>query len=185
MSDTTGYAAGHSIRPIGGRLVLDFLNTADWTDAGEVIGEKVTSVEDIRVWAERLQMPVGEPGPTVDAFHRLRAAIRPLFLDGGDKSEGVQALNDLMAAGASPLSLAGGTLEVARGGTLLHSIATSACALLADPRETARLKQCPATDCGWLFIDESRTGRRKWCSMETCGNRAKAKRHYTRHRERL
>jgi predicted RNA-binding Zn ribbon-like protein len=37
--------------------------------------------------------------------------------------------------------------------------------------------------CDWLFIDTSRSRRRRWCDMTTCGNRAKARRHYTRTRE--
>lgn len=41
------------------------------------------------------------------------------------------------------------------------------------PRE--RLRSCPR--CGWLFVDTSRGGRRRWCSMRTCGNREKALRH--------
>jgi len=41
-----------------------------------------------------------------------------------------------------------------------------------------RLKQCEG--CGWLFYDQSRTHARRWCSMELCGNRAKARRHYER-----
>ncbi|MCD0505490.1 CGNR zinc finger domain-containing protein [Bordetella petrii] len=39
-----------------------------------------------------------------------------------------------------------------------------------------RLRECEA--CSWLFLDTSRGGRRRWCSMATCGNRAKAPRHY-------
>lgn len=45
------------------------------------------------------------------------------------------------------------------------------------PRE--RLRACPR--CGWLFIDTSRGGKRRWCSMQTCGNREKASRHHQRH----
>lgn len=41
------------------------------------------------------------------------------------------------------------------------------------PRE--RLRSCPR--CGWLFLDTSRGGRRRWCSMRTCGNREKVSRH--------
>ncbi len=41
------------------------------------------------------------------------------------------------------------------------------------PRE--RLHACPR--CGWLFVDTSRGGKRRWCSMQTCGNREKASRH--------
>ncbi|TIU06903.1 MAG: CGNR zinc finger domain-containing protein, partial [Mesorhizobium sp.] len=34
---------------------------------------------------------------------------------------------------------------------------------------------CPR--CGWLFLDTSRGGKRRWCSMRTCGNREKVSRH--------
>ena len=44
-----------------------------------------------------------------------------------------------------------------------------------------RLRVCANDSCAWTFFDSSRTGRRKWCDMNTCGNRAKA----ARHRERL
>jgi predicted RNA-binding Zn ribbon-like protein len=46
-------------------------------------------------------------------------------------------------------------------------------ALFALPAE--RVRACGR--CGWLFLDSSRGGRRRWCSMSTCGNREKASRH--------
>lgn len=39
-----------------------------------------------------------------------------------------------------------------------------------------QIKECEA--CTWMFIDTSRSRRRRWCSMSTCGNRAKARRFY-------
>jgi predicted RNA-binding Zn ribbon-like protein len=44
--------------------------------------------------------------------------------------------------------------------------------------QTARVRSCANRHCAWLFINQ----RRRWCSMEDCGNRAKARRHYRRHR---
>lgn len=44
-----------------------------------------------------------------------------------------------------------------------------------------RLRMCASDDCSWLFIDNSRNKSRKWCSMETCGNRAKIARYRERH----
>ncbi|NJP92926.1 hypothetical protein HCN51_26325 [Nonomuraea sp. FMUSA5-5] len=38
-----------------------------------------------------------------------------------------------------------------------------------------RIRACGR--CGWLFLDSSRGGRRRWCSMSICGNREKARRH--------
>jgi predicted RNA-binding Zn ribbon-like protein len=48
--------------------------------------------------------------------------------------------------------------------------------------EPERLRVCANDECRWVFNDSSRTGRRKWCDMSTCGNRAKAARHRERKR---
>ncbi|MFF9030313.1 BTAD domain-containing putative transcriptional regulator [Streptomyces iakyrus] len=48
----------------------------------------------------------------------------------------------------------------------LHAVARTAGELLTDPRRFT-VRTCPAPDCGWLFLDES--GRRRWCSLRTCG----------------
>jgi predicted RNA-binding Zn ribbon-like protein len=43
-----------------------------------------------------------------------------------------------------------------------------------------RIKSCASDTCDWIFYDDSRTSRRRWCDMSTCGNRAKAARHRAR-----
>ena len=48
--------------------------------------------------------------------------------------------------------------------------------------EGSRIRPCAASDCQHFFIDTSRANTRQWHSMETCGNRAKARRHYERTR---
>lgn len=45
-----------------------------------------------------------------------------------------------------------------------------------------RVRQCPGDNCGWLFLDTSRGGRRRWCDMADCGNLAKVRRHRQRSR---
>jgi predicted RNA-binding Zn ribbon-like protein len=45
-----------------------------------------------------------------------------------------------------------------------------------------RLRICESAECREVFMDRSRTGRRRWCDMATCGNRAKAARHRARRR---
>ena len=64
-----------------------------------------------------------------------------------------------------------------------------AMARLAEPiaREVAtgrpdRLRACADDGCRWVFYDGSPTGRRRWCDMSSCGNRAKAARHRARAR---
>jgi predicted RNA-binding Zn ribbon-like protein len=63
----------------------------------------------------------------------------------------------------------------------------NALADLAEPivREIAagrpeRLRACASDTCRWVFYDDSPTGRRRWCDMTSCGNRAKAARHRAR-----
>jgi predicted RNA-binding Zn ribbon-like protein len=57
---------------------------------------------------------------------------------------------------------------------LVDAIATGA---------TARFRICANDGCRWVFEDASRAGRRRWCDMATCGNRAKARRYRSRRRD--
>jgi predicted RNA-binding Zn ribbon-like protein len=54
-------------------------------------------------------------------------------------------------------------------------MAVQAAALLTSP-DLARLKACATPNCDWLFIDTSKNGRRRWCQMNVCGAREKARR---------
>ncbi len=59
---------------------------------------------------------------------------------------------------------------------ILHSAAN-----LLVSRSRSQIRQCEDENCGWLFLDRSKAGRRRWCSMGDCGNRAKARRYYNTH----
>jgi predicted RNA-binding Zn ribbon-like protein len=65
---------------------------------------------------------------------------------------------------------------------ILWPVAQAASDLLTAA-ELESLRWCEAPDCEWLFLDHSRNGSRRWCDMKSCGNRAKARRHYRRARE--
>lgn len=56
--------------------------------------------------------------------------------------------------------------------SVLSSVAREAIGVFGGPC-AARLKRCQGPRCSLLFVDTSRSGRRRWCSMERCGNRAK------------
>ena len=62
----------------------------------------------------------------------------------------------------------------ADGGRLLATVARDAVALLTGPFAD-RIRTCSADDCHLVYVDTSRPGRRRWCSMERCGNRRKAR----------
>ena len=64
----------------------------------------------------------------------------------------------------------------------LWELALAAESLLVSGR-VERIKQCAAHDCGVLFVDESRAGSRRWCSMAGCGNRQKVRRFRATQRE--
>jgi len=50
--------------------------------------------------------------------------------------------------------------------------------LASESADSIRI--CAGRNCGWVYVDRSRNGLRRWCSMETCGSREKAHRHYVR-----
>lgn len=62
---------------------------------------------------------------------------------------------------------------------VLWPAACSAADLLTGP-DLGRVGQCGGERCGWLFMDNSRAGRRRWCDMGVCGNRAKVRRYRER-----
>ena len=57
---------------------------------------------------------------------------------------------------------------------VLHAIVLDAGELLLSPHRN-RVRVCAGEGCGWLFLDASKAGRRRWCSMAACGNRAKVR----------
>ena len=59
--------------------------------------------------------------------------------------------------------------------SVLWPVIRSAAELLVS-EEAARIHECAGEDCGWMYVDRSRNGLRRWCQMETCGNREKSRR---------
>lgn len=66
--------------------------------------------------------------------------------------------------------------------TLLAPVLWSAGDLLVGG-DAVRLRQCANDECLWLFLDASKAGTRRWCDMASCGNRAKARRHYLKSKQ--
>lgn len=177
-------------RRIGGRLCLDFANTADWRD-GRVVLEDLEAPSDLLVWARHFGLlAAGSPPAEAEAAAALphlrsfRAALYRLFTaDHGRADADLEALHTWLRR-APPLRTGpdgapayAGCADLAAA--VAGPVAVSAVELLAGP-DLERVRRCPGDDCGWLFLDESRNGRRRWCSMQTCGNRAKARAHYRR-----
>lgn len=62
---------------------------------------------------------------------------------------------------------------------IIWPVAQSAADLLTSG-DLAKLRECASPECSSLFLDTSRNRSRRWCEMKTCGNQAKARRHYQR-----
>jgi predicted RNA-binding Zn ribbon-like protein len=58
---------------------------------------------------------------------------------------------------------------------MLWRVVDSAAEMLTTD-DLNRLRVCPGENCGWIFLDTSKNGRRQWCDMQDCGNRAKVRR---------
>ncbi|QDY78452.1 CGNR zinc finger domain-containing protein [Streptomyces qinzhouensis] len=67
----------------------------------------------------------------------------------------------------------------ASGAQVLSAVARDAVELFTGPY-ARRIRECGTSNCLLLFVDTSRPGRRRWCSMERCGNRSKVRAHRAR-----
>jgi predicted RNA-binding Zn ribbon-like protein len=183
-----------TIKLLGGTLALDFTNSADWTLDGALIeAEDVLREPDsLDRWGARMGLP-GRPSGVeeLERARGLRGALHAVFsalARSEPPDEGALAqLRDSYAEAVAAARLArsgdgGFRLEWApeEPRRVRFAVAADAIALLADPARVARLHQCPGRDCGWVFLNTS--GRRRWCSMGTCGSREKMRRMYARKR---
>jgi predicted RNA-binding Zn ribbon-like protein len=183
-----------TIRLIGGRLCLDFANSVDWSEDDEPVTpeatDALTTPERLVRWGERMDLlldsgavekaELARARELRDAVYRVFAAIAE---GGAPEGRDLEAVRRSHAEGVGT-----GEMEATDGGWRLAwptadprrvrwAVAADAVDLLADP---ARVRRCPGHRCGWLFFDT--TGRRRWCSMELCGARAKMRRLYARQR---
>jgi predicted RNA-binding Zn ribbon-like protein len=122
-----------------------------------------------------------------EGLHRIFAAIAE---GGAAAGADLAALNAALAAAAERTRMAlrdrAYVWEITLPGRnavgLLSPVLWSAADLLAGPRR-GRVRQCANPLCRWVFLDETKGGNRRWCSMAACGNRAKAHRHYLKRKQ--
>ena len=166
--------------PIG--LVQAFVNSADLQDGPE----RLSTPEALTAWLSgHGLMRAGGAADQDDLRHAvaLREALRGII---GANSGGavypvdVATLNE--AAAASKLRARFGSDGKARlepdvsgvTGALGRIVAATFTAMADD--DWTRLKLCSSPTCRWAFFDRSRNHSSRWCTMASCGNRAKAKR---------
>jgi predicted RNA-binding Zn ribbon-like protein len=191
-------------RLLGGRLCLDFANTVD-PRYGPERREYLNDYADLIAWsritgATSHQLAVKltsasqehgrEAAGILDRAIRLREALYHLFSGRAADKDDLATLNSELSqamAGARVLPAQPGfawtwpeeETEAVDPARLLWPVARSAAELLTSA-ERQLVRECLGDNCGWLFLDTSKNHRRTWCSMQGCGNRAKARRHYAR-----
>jgi predicted RNA-binding Zn ribbon-like protein len=193
------------VRLLGGHSALDFVNTVE-NRAGES-QELLHDYGDFLAWACRAGLvDAGLELGLIDSARRSDREAAEVVRRAIAFREALYAvliaaiggrLPDRAALDAVNLEIGGAYAETRLepvGGsfvlgpretglaTPLALVARKAVLLLTGSR-LERVHRCEGVgDCGWLFLDSSKNGRRRWCSMQGCGSRAKTRRHYARKR---
>jgi predicted RNA-binding Zn ribbon-like protein len=188
---------------VGGDFAVDFLNTGDWTARGLendlfsaysrlldwAVGAGAISPDTAAHLQRRAQEDPAAAKSALAAAHDLRGSIRLVFeavVEG--HSPDLTALNAALSRALTHRRLdpapeahwvwvdAERDLE-----SPLWPVALAAATLLTSP-DAGRLRICAKPDCGWMFVDRSRNGFRRWCQMATCGTEEKTRRRAARAR---
>jgi predicted RNA-binding Zn ribbon-like protein len=187
------------------RLSLDFANTVEW-HAGPEPEEKLESYSDLVGWswaADLLEQ--GEARSLLEEASRKPETAEQTLTKALEIREAIYAIFSAIASSQKPPGEALDTFNRALAHALEHArivpgdprfvwgwsagkqldrmlwpILQDAAGLLTSDG-LDRVGEC-ADDrgCGYLFFDSSRNRSRRWCNMESCGNRAKAMRYYSR-----
>jgi len=195
----------------GGVVCLDFVNTVGWR-LTERPSEYLRSYEDLLDWGRQagllapqetedlFRQAALDPEGAQEALSRAldlreeihRVISRAIAGESQDESD-LSALNRELSIALSHLRVMpadgaygwGWDRSGGDGGARLDSplwpVAQSAAELLTSPK-LGRVKLCAGEGCGWVFLDESRNGSRRWCDSRDCGNRERVRRYLARKR---
>jgi predicted RNA-binding Zn ribbon-like protein len=207
---TEAMARAATFELIGEHVTLDFVNTVGWRGDPARRKDLLLSFEDLVAWAKAVKL-VGTADirtlmlaaqrdqaralGSLRRARRLREVLaRVLVAAGGDArpaARDVRLINAFLAAAlrhrrlevrGAAFAWSWASRESDAFDALLWPIVLAGADLLASDDRT-QIRECRGEGCGWLFLDTSRNRRRRWCTMQSCGNRAKARRFYERARE--
>lgn len=172
---------------IGGTPVLDFANLVSYRGTGRA-HDWLDPVTNVDRWADAVGLPPAAK-TDIDILRELRELLARIFLaiadhatpDAGD----VERLGALATDAAAHRRLrfpAGAEAATWTNGRscLVDELALSAAEILTSADVLSRVSACG--ECRWLYLDTTRNHTRRWCDPADCGNRARQRRHYHRHR---
>lgn len=196
---------------LGNSLCLDFVNTAEYRELphGKPVKDLLDTLDALIAWAARAKVISAAQEKILRKIEQQNSAAASRFWRSAVAlREDIYRVFAALAHGKNPLPKdldALSTLiahfqaqkKLQRRGAvygwawtdslenveiILGPIIEAASALLTKgPLD--RVRQCTADQCGWLFLDTSRNGTRRWCDMRDCGNRAKARRFYAKSKD--
>ena len=203
-------AAELPFKYVGGDPAIDLVNTVDWTSRGPehdrlasyerlVEWAQGAQIVSSRVAAELRSRARVHPKAAALAFRaavRTRDVLWQLFgalARNESQNEPLRAFNGLLGKALTHLQVTpvrekqrtGSRLELGWDDlgesleSVLWPVLWSAASLLTSD-ECSQIRICGSLDCGWMFVDRSRNGLRRWCQMETCGTLEKTRRRYQR-----
>jgi predicted RNA-binding Zn ribbon-like protein len=172
---------------------LDFINTLDLDD-GQLV-EHLAEPADAASWlrdhglihdAEARSWAAADLDRTRAVRAALRDVVDSVVLEREPAAGSIRLVNEVLdLRPREQLELEDGNLRIGHrhvaspASEALVPIAEAIVDELASGRPD-RFRICANDSCRWTFFDASPTGRRRWCDMSTCGNRAKAARHRAR-----
>lgn len=191
----------------GGQLSLDFINSVGGRvdlngNNYTILKDKINNYEDLVDWAKtigilneatarNLVYLSGQKGKVVNGVFKramkLRESLYRIFINviknRKPLKEDIEVLNNECSTAREQQRL------VYTSGkffwnyelpdaydNMIWQVALSGSELLLSDN-LKRVKQCPGTNCGWLFLDASKNSSRQWCDMKDCGNVAKVRRY--------
>ncbi|MEY9890488.1 putative RNA-binding Zn ribbon-like protein [Catenulispora sp. MAP5-51] len=178
-----------------GRLSLDFIRTLRWRGTEGAV-EELATPEDLVAWIRLLgpfdaDIAITAPPPaTLRLARQTREAVYALLkaaraTSPADCPPEARSLLNKAASAPPPHPL------LDEHGALTHTAADPVAALLSTIARDAvdlatspllpRVRDCAGPNCGAWFLDTSRPGTRRWCSMDRCGNQAKKSTWRTKH----
>ncbi len=198
----------HRFKLAGGHPVLDFLNTVGGNRLTAPRDDLATP-EDLVSWGLQsgwldqdrahpmlveIQLRPAEARAALARVRAFREALFRVFLAASEDAQPApepldaferevrRAWSDRRLVRTPDRGYRWVSPDSARLDGVIPGLALAASELLTGG-DRGRIRICEATaldGCGWLFLDTSKNGTRRWCEMATCGNRYKARRHYAR-----
>jgi predicted RNA-binding Zn ribbon-like protein len=164
-------------RPLVGEpLALDLVNT-QWLDRGELV-DFFDTPDGLPTWLAEHQFP-DDPAAAQAPLREARAALRRILQQSDENG-----INRVLSHGAVRFALHGADVQehpdVDAGWMPAWRAVKDYLDLVS--RQPDRIRRCAHPACNLYFFDISRNGTRRWCSMDGCGSRTKAARHYQRQR---